>query len=183
MTHLKLTDPAEKAFNGVGKLKNYVYLSLWIHLLWIIFFASLIFVKSPPAQSSLISELCPLCAAKLSLISSAANTGKLELIGVSLTVLGVILAAAAVGSFFLIRGAAMEAASQTASYKAISWLNENRTNLVSPDVVADVIENDRIMTTLANEVHRRLSEHKEDNIPPEAANEIAANVDGLEEEH
>jgi uncharacterized membrane protein YbaN (DUF454 family) len=65
--------------------------------------------------------------------------GHLDLIAVSLTVLGVVLALLAFGGFFMVRNATVQAAQDEASERIEKRLPE----MIGPDVVAQALQNNR----------------------------------------
>lgn len=98
------------------------------------------------------------------------------MVSISLTILGVIIGFAALGSFGLIKGAAKDAAAD----EAIEWLEKKMPILVSSEVVKSAILEDRIILTLANEVKSRISD--EGDLNDHDADEIARSVDENEQE-
>lgn len=159
--------------------------AVWLHLVWLIIFSFIIFAgpyaEAPlgnPAPAWLTSLLSFGPILELSEIgTSARQLNSLDLIGLALTLLGILLAIFALGSFTLVRGAAMDAAADEAKNATLKWLNENRASLVDQKVIAEILETDRIMSTLANEVERRISEKDDDDFGDDLANEFADAMD------
>ncbi len=162
--------------------------AIWLHAVWLIVFLFLVIFGpfgSPQLEEHWLHTItssfaCGSCSEVAQNISSADQMGPLDLVSLSLTILGVIIGVSAFGSFFLIRGAAMDAASEEAKRTVLTWLNENKTKLLDSDVVTEVLESERIMTTLANEVKKRISE-EQDEMSDTDADGIADAMDDVEE--
>ncbi|MBW6416438.1 hypothetical protein [Celeribacter sp. PS-C1] len=163
-----------------GFLVGAIYVSLGIHVLWLILFSFVILVGpfqknrddcSQFAQSIEVFQICELGELAGNALATAGQMGRLDIVSLSLTVLGVVLASAALGSFFLIRGAAKDAAAD----EAVEWLDKKKSQLITTELVEKSILNDRIVLTLANEVEKRIS-HNKDGIDGKTADSIAESM-------
>jgi len=164
--------------------------AVWLHLIWLIVILFIIFL-GPYAQDPLVAarpgwlakvlEFWPVAeVSRLGANSRALSS--LDLIALSFTILGVVLAIFAIGGYVLVRGAAMDAASDEARDTVLKWLKENRSTLVDSEVVTEILETERIMATLANEVEKRISDNEGDQIGDDAADRMADAVDEMEGE-
>jgi hypothetical protein len=160
------------------KVQSLLTFSLWLHAVWLLIFVVLILFGPYEQRHDLPGWIswCTFCGSSVDRIAAASELGKLDLVSISLTILGVIIGLAALGSFGLIKGAAKDAAAD----EAIEWLEKKMPILVSPEVVKSAILQDRIILTLANEVKSRISD--EGDLNDADADEIARSVDENEQE-
>jgi hypothetical protein len=177
--------------SSIHKRQGHGKASLWLHGVWVIVFSFLILfgpfggeIKANSGFWSVVNKLldCSGCQLAATSVTTAGQMSPLELVSISLTILGIILAIGAFGSFFVIRGAAMDAAADEAKQTVLNWLEQNKSTLVGANVVQDVLENDRFIRTLANSVERRISEVDNDAISDDDARRFADALDDEEGE-
>lgn len=167
-----------------GKHWGLLYISLAMHVLWAATFVGLVFFRpydpQPPATETstwlafLISSLqsCGPCDSAADAINNARQMDRFDLLGVGLTVLSIILAVGAFGGYFLIKGAAKDAAAE----EAIEWLGNNMEKLISDEALKRAVLSDRIMLTLATQVKNRID--SEDTMDSAIADQIASAFNG-----
>jgi hypothetical protein len=157
----------------VGAIRGWLNLSLLLHVLWVTLFGFVLlfgpFERIAPRPAWLPD--CGFCKNSADAIATASELGRLDLVSIALTVLGVTLAFAALGSYGLIRGAAKDAAAE----EAIEWLKKNSNDVLSPEIVKIMLRDNSLILTLANEVKNRISEEDEGIESEDAAN-IAAST-------
>lgn len=163
--------------SDTSNMRTLLNVSLFAHAVWLVLFAVVIIFGPYEAQKDVPFWLawCEFCRSAGDSISTASEMGRLDVVSISLTVLGVVIAIAALGSYSLIKGAAKEAAAEEAS----SWLEHNIGKLITTEVVRTAILNDRIILTLANQVSQHISD-KDDEIDSTSANQIATAPDDEE---
>lgn len=163
--------------SGNGVRSGLLHFSLFMHLLWFVLFICILifgpFQKTRDDCSDFMGsievfEICELGDLAGNALATASQMGRLDIVSIALTVLGTVLAASALASFVLIRGAAKDAAAD----EAVEWLDKKKSELITTELVEKVILNDRIILTLANELKKRISDD-EGTIDGETANSIA----------
>jgi hypothetical protein len=167
--------------SGNGVRSGLLHFSWVLHLVWLVLFICILvfgpFQKTRDDCSDFLGsmevfEICELGDLAGSALATASQMGRLDIVSIALTVLGTVLAASALASFVLIRGAAKDAAAD----EAIEWLNKKKSELITTELVETAILSDRIILTLANEIKRRISDD-EGTIDGETANSIATAMD------
>lgn len=130
MSQRKLYRPSWAAW--LALTLHVVVIVVFIYILWIgpsgrtVVFADGVTALLPP---------CPVCDSKADAIKQAAQIGRLDLVSLSLAILGVGLALAAFGSYFIIRSAAMQAAREEAKEQTARYLPE----LITTELLATVL--------------------------------------------
>ena len=137
-----------------------LYVSLLAHLVWLVLFSYIVlagpFANINDFSKEIFSEIgCEYCLAKSDAISTAYQMGRLELIGLSLTLLAVVLALGNLAGYFVVRGAAMSAAADEAQQRVRDALPEL---LREKDIVKAMANDEQALFTLANLVRRKISE-------------------------
>jgi hypothetical protein len=164
-------------------LSPLMIISMMFHALWVTV-ALFLFLGGPfESNRPMVWEwaqkiVCPTCLDSYDAINTAAQLGRLDVLSLSLTVLGTVLAFGAFASFFLVRSAAVHAAAEEAAHCVAAKLPE----LLTPEIVSRAILNDeRLKLTLLSAL--RTVEATENQIPEETANDIAAAFEGEQDGH
>lgn len=159
----------------------YLPISLILHFVWLVVFAYLIlagpFGSNYTAVLLFIDQIdCDECKRSADAIYSAAQMGRLELVSISLTILATVVGVGAFGSFFLLRGGAMDAAAN----EAIEYVDKNLNDLITPDVIAkSIYENPRTMLSIATIIKKQM-EDSSNSISDDDADGIAKAMEGDE---
>ena len=151
------------------------YVSAFMHLIWLVLLVFVLWVGpfgdqiEPPTW---IMD-CSACQYTADSITSAAQMGRLDIVSIALTVLGVVIAVGAFASFSLIKGAAKDAASD----EATEWLIKN-TGVVyehnREQFIIALLNDPRMIGVLANTVADFISESKGDDALDQAELDIIA---------
>lgn len=164
-------------------LPTLVVVSMLFHAVWVAI-ALFLFLGGPFGSSRpalwqwLRDVLCRSCEHSYDAVNAAAQLGRLDLIALSLTVLGTVLAFGAFASFFLIRGAAVNAAAEEGANCVSAMLP----SLLTTEMVSQAILNDeRVKLTLMSAF--KTIEATENQIPEGTANKIAAAFDEDKDEY
>ena len=165
------------ARKGSGFTETCVALSMLFHVVWLAV-ALFLFLGGPfelpqSAVSTWVGHLfCNGCLGSYDAINVASQMGRLDLIALSLTVLGTILAFGALAGFSLIRGAAIQAASD----EATAHISARLPQLLTSEIVADaILKDDRVRLSLISAM--RSADCPENQIAAATADEIAASFD------
>jgi hypothetical protein len=151
--------------------------SLLLHLVWTVLFSYLIIAGPFDSGVTFFDKVllwtgCEHCLAATDSISTAYEMGRLELVSISLTILGVVIAFSAFSGFFLIRSAAMNAAAE----EAVRELEDKLPQLLASGKLITIIQNDdRLRMGLANALRNDILEDPP--IDEASADEIAGKVD------
>lgn len=148
-----------QAKSRAGAFRGWLNVSLLLHILWATLFIWVIwfgpFDQILPRPEWVNS--CALCQHSADAISTASQMGRLDIVSIALTVLGVTLAVAALGSYNLIKGAAKDAAAN----EAIEWLQLNH-NKLTPDILKILMDDQRFILTLVTEMQKRIFSNTDD---------------------
>ncbi|MBY6163255.1 hypothetical protein KUV73_20395 [Mameliella alba] len=161
--------------------KTLLTISLGVHAIWLVLFGYLLFATQwkddRPTLVKLVGELtCPGCASRVDPISVAYQLGRLDLVAMSLTLLGVVLAIAAFGGILEVRRAAQQAASDEAKELVAAQLP----NLLTPEVLTKALLQDpRAMYTLTAALREA---DPDGGIDPSVADDIADAFNGGDDE-
>lgn len=150
------------------------YAALIIHIVWIVIAVYLLWV-GPSGRMVSIAGVegwvppCPACDRVADSVRMASELGRLELVSVALTILGVVLAIVAFGSFFVVRAASMAAAREEAAERLASELP----GLMTVDMIAKALEdNPQIVLSAVREARRTAGD-----VDAETADQIARSLD------
>ncbi|MGR3465106.1 hypothetical protein [Limimaricola sp.] len=157
--------------------RSLLYANTAAHIFWAVLFFYLIWAGPFSGSSSWLDRIlrfigCDFCLSSADSIQTAYQMGRLELVSLSLTMLGSVVAIGAFSGFFLIRGAAMSAAADESKLemkRSLPALLQNK------DIVAAIVSDERLVLTLANEVKDRIKEN--DSVRDSDADEIARAFD------
>jgi len=152
----------------IRKDNNTRYRSLWVggwltlsvllHAVWFILFVWVLwfgpFDQILPRPEWL--ERCSFCENSADAISTAGQMGRLDVVSLALTILGVVIGVAALGSYALIRQAAMSAAQN----EAYDWMEANFAKLIPNDYVKDLTTDERLISTLVRVIQGRIYEER-----------------------
>jgi len=140
-------------------------LALFFHAVWLSVFAYFLWVgRSPVGDEDKPSLLGALCEGfKEDAIKLASELGRLDVVSLSLTVLGVVLALAALSSFFMMRHAVIETAREEAEKSLPSIVSNGE--MIS--ALTEKMKSDPVFMT---KLHTALSD---DMMTDEAARDIS----------
>jgi len=116
------------------------WIALFGHLMWPTIFLAVMWL-GPSGRTIVLGgrEIwvphCETCEKAKDSVQTAADMGHLDLVAVSLTVLGVVLAVVAVCGFFMVRTAAIQAARDEARERIEHRLPE----MIGPEIVAQAL--------------------------------------------
>lgn len=148
------------------------WLALVLHVVVIVAFLYILWI-GPSGRSVVFADgvvvhlpACPICDGKADAIKQAAQMGRLDLVSMSLAILGVGLALAAFGSYFIIRNAAMEAAREEAKEQTARLLPAH----ITVELIARVLRErpEVLISALA------AAKRSEPDVTDDDANKIAA---------
>lgn len=131
------------------------YVSAFMHLIWLVLLVFVLWVGPFGDQIEPPTWIvdCSACQYTANSITSAAQMGRLDIVSIALTVLGVVIAVGAFASFSLIKGAAKDAASDEAE----KWL-QNNAGEIAKTAFSHMLKNDsRFIAILANKVRKDIS--------------------------
>lgn len=109
-----------------------------------------------------------------------------DFVGIGLTVLGVVIAVSAFVSFNIVRGAAMDAASNEAGSMVREWLDDDKNrgkfiqSLIESKALSDMFYDSRMIEGLA-EVLEEIISAKTDDMNDKRADSFAASFDEMED--
>lgn len=147
--------------------------SVGLHLLWAVGFVWVLWFVPYGEQILPRPEWfgrCDGCGDSSDAIFIASQMGRLDVVSIALAILGVVIAAAALGSYVVIRDAAMNAAREEAN----DWIRENHTELI-PGVVEKLVMDQRLISTLATEIRKHIS-RDESGVTKKEADEFAQSM-------
>ncbi|MEC9347621.1 MAG: hypothetical protein VYB54_15455 [Pseudomonadota bacterium] len=152
------------------------WLSLALNVVVIMALAYVIYVG--PRSSAEIPDwlpYCKPCEAASDSIENAAQLGRLDLVSLLLGILGVTLAILAMGGFFVVRAAAMDAARVEASER----IRDELPKLITAEDIATALQSRPAIISAVANVLKRLQETRQDalDIDADAADRIAGAVD------
>ena len=140
------------------RLGGWLFVAVSLHALWAILFVWVLwfgpFDHILPRPEWL--ESCDFCEHSADALSTASQMGRLDVVSIALTILGVVIGVAALGSYALIRQAAMSAAQN----EAYDWMEANFAKLVLKDYVKDLTTDERLVSTLAKVIQGRIYEEQ-----------------------
>lgn len=151
--------------------------ALGLHVVWLAVFGYVIFMGPSGRVVDFTAyrmwlPRCDACDGAADSIRTASEMGRLDLLAIALTVLGVVLALAAIGGFLNIRSAAMHAASIEAGDRV-------------PDIVARELRDETVARALENNpdalksaVREVIRDIRQSELSEDSADEIASAFDG-----
>lgn len=151
------------------------YVSAFMHLIWLVLLVWVLWIGPFSDQIEPLASVvdCSACQYTADSITSAAQMGRLDMVSIALTVLGVVIAVGALASFSLVKGAAKDAASD----EATEWLIKNTGSVYEHNreqFVAKLAEDPRMIGALANLVADFISKSKGDDALDQAKLDIIA---------
>jgi len=144
-----------------------------MHIVWVILIAYMFWIGSQGREIELLGKriwipnYTPFSSGN-DAIQSAAELGRLDVISISLAILGVALALAALSSFFVVRHAAIQAA----SIEAKAATEASLPNLITAEIVSKAIQNNPYVLKEAMDLIRE----SENGLQDQDANAIAETV-------
>lgn len=150
--------------------------SMFLHVVWAIVVGYIIFVGPSGRVVSwngidVWVPRCLTCDQASDAVATASEMGRLDLVALSLTVLGVVLAVAAFGSYFVIRSAAMDAARDEVRDQAPTLVKK----VVGRQLIVEALrENPQVILSAVRQVVREVGTEE---VSPEEADAIASAVD------
>lgn len=160
--------------SGVAKL------ALLGHLAWFVIFAYAFWARQQGSLSKGGLPASDTCEKASDAISIAAELGRLDLVALSLTFLGVVLAISAVAGYFMVQHSAMKAASEEAHTRVADLAPTALMNYMKEaghKMIAEVLQNDPSLLLKAIASARDVDQMV-DGVSATDADDIANSCDG-----
>lgn len=145
-----------------------VWFSLCVHFLWLLLAVAFFWVGSSE-EPSFVHRILRLMGlpASSDAIALAADLGRLDVVSLSLTILGAVLALAALGSYFVMRHTVI----QTTHEEVVALIPDEVRKSFTVEMVNKAIRSDPVLLDML------LNAAREGSMPSKAADDIAEAMD------
>lgn len=149
-----------------------VWLSLCFHAVWLAVFSAFFWVSTGSSPSIIIRGLGWLgLPASRDSIALAADLGRLDMISMSLTILGAVLALAALGSYFVMRHTVVQTTRETTREEVAANIPVEVKKTITIDMLIEALKSDPVLLEMLQRAVR------DGDISDTLADDIAASME------